>query len=114
MISINPVRGDLKVKNRKDHKILSNSCTINMIKAILTGCRLKPLRQMRNNAMPIRINKTVQAGPNNQSGGLKLGFLSDAYQVGIERLVKIDPIKPAARQIMILTTSFKISIPFIV
>ncbi len=63
--------------------------------------------------MPIKINRAVQTGPNSHAGGLKLDFFKDSYQIGIERLVKIDPIKPATKQIIILIANFKISLLFI-
>jgi hypothetical protein len=37
----------------------------------------------------------VQTGPNIQFGGLKGGFIKEAYHVGIVELVKIAPMKPA-------------------
>jgi len=107
MISINPAKGDLWAKNKKDQRILSSSCAPKMVKAILTDGWFRPFRQTRNNDTPIRINKAVQTGPNSQFGGLKLGFFSDAYQVGIWGLVKIEPMNPAKRLIKILNANFK-------
>lgn len=45
--------------------------------------------------MPINMYKTIQAGPNNQLGGLKLGFCNRVYQVDMAGIVKKDPISPA-------------------
>jgi hypothetical protein len=59
--------------------------------------------------MPIRTKRVVQTGAKIQSGGLNDGFVRVAYQVGIEGLVKIEPIKPANRQIVKLVTSLRVS-----
>ncbi len=67
-----------------------------MIRAILTCLLSIPLRQTRNAAIPISVYRLVQTGANNQLGGLKDGFARLAYQLGIEDLVKIEPIKPAS------------------
>jgi len=48
--------------------------------------------------MPIRIKRVVQAGAKSQLGGLKEGLFNVAYQVGMEGVVKKEPIKPAERQ----------------
>lgn len=83
------------------------------IKAGLSCGELIPFCQTKNNAMPISRNRPVQTGPKSQFGGLKIGFLSDAYQVGIERVVKIEPITPANWQMIILPTNFNMVIDFI-
>jgi len=49
--------------------------------------------------MPMRIKSVVQTGAKSQLGGLKEGLSKVAYQEGIEGVVKIEPIKPAERQI---------------
>jgi hypothetical protein len=59
--------------------------------------------------MPIRTKRVVQIGAKIQSGGLNDGFIRVAYQVGIEGPVKIEPIKPANRQIVKLVTSLRVS-----
>ena len=41
----------------------------------------------------------VQAGPKIQLGGLKIGLCKEAYQVGMEDVVNIEPIAPASKQI---------------
>lgn len=45
--------------------------------------------------MPIRINSTVQTGPNNQLGGLIGGLFIVAHQVETDCLVASEPINPA-------------------
>lgn len=46
-------------------------------------------------------------------GGLKDGLTRAAYQPGIAGVVKIEPIKPANWQMIMLTTSFRISLRLI-
>lgn len=50
--------------------------------------------QTNHNAIPINVYSKVQTGPNNQLGGLKLGFKSVWYHVGISATVKIAPSEP--------------------
>lgn len=52
---------------------------------------LLPRFQTKNTEIPIKIYKTVHAGPNSQFGGLKNGLLSVTYQVFIELEVARDP-----------------------
>lgn len=56
--------------------------------------------------MPIRINSVVHAGAKTHEGGVKKGFESDAYHVGIAGVVNIDPTIPAPWQIIIEIISF--------
>lgn len=88
-------RGERSPKNKIDHRILKINWALKTINALLTPSKFIPFCQIRNNAMPISKNKAVQTGPNSQAGGLNAGFLSEAYQVGIDLLVKIAPIIPA-------------------
>ena len=53
-----------------------------------------PFLMTRYSAIPIRIERIVHAGPNNQFGGLKAGFVSAAYHPGIAGMVKTEPIMP--------------------
>jgi hypothetical protein len=62
--------------------------------------------------MPISKYRSVQAGANNQFGGVKDGFSSVAYHVGIASLVNIEPMIPAHRQATTHTISFKMSLSF--
>lgn len=52
------------------------------------------LIQLRYKAMPINMYKVVHTGAKIQLGGLKGGLLRCVYQVGIEDMVKKDPITP--------------------
>src|SRR4030042_1816445 len=107
-ITINPYKGDSRPKKITDHKVFSISWIRNTIIAILT-CRFSnPLHHTRNAAMPISIYRTVHTGANTQFGGLKAGFSSVAYQVGMALRENMEPMAPAARQATILTTSFRI------
>jgi len=65
-----------------------------MLKAILT-CLLRLLRHTRNVDTPINKNRIVQTGANIELGGVKDGFVRVAYQIGIDGVVKIEPINPA-------------------
>jgi hypothetical protein len=112
LIMINPNNGDLYPKNAADHDILSISWTIKMMNAILTCVLPRPLRQMRNNAIPMSANNAIQTGAKSQLGGVNDGFLMVAYQVGIEGVVKNEPSIPAPWQINILTMNLTISIGF--
>jgi len=108
-ITINPYRGDSRPKKTTDHKAFRINCTRKTISAVLTWRFSNPLRQTRNAAVPIRIYKSVHAGANNQFGGVKAGFSSVAYQVGMALRVNTEPMAPAPRQATMLTTSFRIS-----
>lgn len=63
--------------------------------------------------MPIRRKSVVQTSPNTELGGVNDGFLMAAYQVGIEGVVKSEPINPANWQAAIQMISFRISIVFV-
>jgi hypothetical protein len=54
-----------------------------------------PLVSIKYNAIPIMKNNVVHTGPKIQFGGLNRGFLIAKYHVGIELIVKIEPITPA-------------------
>lgn len=112
-ITTSPARGDLKPKKTTDHKALRISWTANTVRAILT-CRLfNPLRHTRKADIPMRKNRVIHTGPINQPGGVKDGFLRVAYQVGIDGVVKTEPITPAIWQMPMLITSLPISIALV-
>jgi len=97
-------------KKAADQKALRTNCIMNTIKAILTFGSLNPTRHTRKADIPISINSIVQTGANNQFGGVKDGFSRVVYHVGMEALVKIDPIKPINRHTPIHITNLIISI----
>jgi hypothetical protein len=113
IITTNPKSGDFNVKKANDQSMLKINCTMKNISAVLTVGVFNPCRQTRYAAIPINTNSIVQTGANTQLGGANDGFFSEAYQVGIFRFVKTEPIKPAAKQTMTLTNSFIISGDFI-
>jgi len=53
----------------------------------------------------------IQTGPKTELGGVKVGFLSPAYQVVIAGVVKMAPMPPAPSQAAILMTSLIMSVP---
>lgn len=112
-ITIKPNRGDLNPKKAIDQSILNKSWTQKMTKAILTPGKSKPLRQTKNADSPIIMNSVIQTGENSQLGGVKDGFLKVAYQMGMEGVVKIEPMIPANWQTIMLITSLIISLDLI-
>jgi hypothetical protein len=52
----------------------------------------------------------IQTGENTQLGGAKDGLFRPAYQVGIDREVNSEPMKPAAWQMTMLRISFNKSV----
>jgi hypothetical protein len=109
-ITMRPAIGDLSPKKATDQKALRTNCIMNIVKAILTFGSLNPTLHTRKADIPISINSIVQTGANNQFGGLKDGFSKVVYHVGMEELVKIEPIKPITRHTPILITNLIISI----
>lgn len=61
----------------------------------------------------MRANRIVQTGPKRKLGGLKNGFSKEAYQVGIEGIVKIVPADPMAIETMTKRLASKKSLVFI-
>ena len=61
----------------------------------------------------MRIKRVVQTGAKSQLGGLKEGLFKVAYQVGIEGVVKMEPINPAERQIRTEIINFQKLLIFI-
>jgi len=112
-ITTSPNIGDCIPKKMNDHSTFITSCTKNTISATLTPLSADPFLQTRKADTPIRIYSAVQTGANSQFGGEKLGLARVAYQVGMALLVNMEPIAPAARQAMRLTTSLMIFLPFI-
>lgn len=80
-----------------------------MSKDLLTSLFSSPLFHTKYADMPIRANRIVQTGAKSQLGGVKPGFLSVAYHVGIEGYVNSEPRTPAIWQ----TTIENISLIFI-
>ncbi len=68
----------------------------------------------KKNAIPIKINSIVQTGPNTKDGGVKEGLIRELYQIGIEGVVKKDPIYPARRGTKIDMINFIIIFLFII
>lgn len=88
-------------KKITDQPILSKSWMPNIIKAnfLVRLCRAFLFWLMiKNRARPIKIYSTVQAGPKSQFGGVKSGLFKVAYQPLMWGLVKMEPMKPAKRQ----------------
>ena len=62
----------------------------------LADCELEgKYRQTKKRDIPMSMNRLIQTGLNIQLGGVKKGFLNVAYHVGIARVVKREPKKPA-------------------
>jgi hypothetical protein len=95
-ITINPANEDLQPKKAKDQKLLRINCRMNTENARAGKPPSEPLRQIKNNEIPINAYKTIHTGAKTESGGLKNGFLIPTYQVSTDRIVKNDPITPAA------------------
>ncbi len=91
----NPPRIEWQPKNTIDQRLFKVNCSRNTYKALLTPGACTPFRQTRNAAIPIKVNKPAHTGANTQFGGLKAGLWMTAYQSGIARRVKTEPIKPA-------------------
>jgi len=95
IISMNAKNGDFRPKNITDqHTFKINWIAKNKI-AILTFLSSKVLRHKRKREIPINTNRVIQTGENSQFGGLKAGFLREAYHVGIIGDVNKDPTTPA-------------------
>jgi hypothetical protein len=62
-----------------------------------------PCRHTSHAARAIIRYRADQTGPNIQLGGVQEGLIKPAYHVGIEGLVKIEPINAAPKQIPIHT-----------
>lgn len=106
MISINPARGDLRPKKAADQSTLKTNWAPNKIKAFLTFWSFISIFQIINNEIPIIMKSTVHTGKNTQFGGANEGLASVSNHTGIEGAVKIDPRKPANRQIVMLIINF--------
>jgi len=93
---ISPPAGDCIPKNTMDQIVFKNNCTMKIINADFTILFLRPSFQTMNSDIPIIRYSTVHTGPNSQLGGLNDGLFNAAYQVGMESIVNIVPISPAA------------------
>jgi len=103
IISRNAPTGECKSKKIIDHRIFKNNWLTNRLSAILLSLLLTPFFQIRNSAIPMRANKIIHTGPNTQFGGASVGLIRLMYQVGIDGIVKIEPITPASSQKIIAT-----------
>jgi hypothetical protein len=93
-ISTKPSAKDLNPKNNNDQRMLRINCNPKIINAFLGDDFLLFIRQTLYAANPIKKNRIVHTGPNNQLGGVKYGLFRNTYQVGIFGIVKTDPIDP--------------------
>ena len=79
-----------------------------MTNDILTGLLPNPLCHTIDADTAISRYRVIQAGANNQLGGVKSGLFKVAYQVGIAGVVNIEPTRPAHWHTIILTISLMI------
>ena len=104
-MQINAYKGDFKVKKKKDQEIFTNSCAKNQYMALfffLTSCLyFCGFAHIKYKAIPIKINKVVQAIGNNQFGGVIGGLLIKEYQELSPVSVKKEPTTPALKPINI-------------
>ena len=61
-------------------------------------------------AVPMSMYNVVHTGGKIHAGGVNEGFVRDAYHVGMEDVVNIEPSIPAARQTIMETAILVISI----
>jgi hypothetical protein len=99
-------------KKMMDHKEFASSWAANTYNAALMSFFPAPLSHTRYAATPIIIYNNVHTGANTQLGGLKKGLLSAAYQVGMDGVVKVEPMNPAKRQTAIGTTNLTALLKF--
>ncbi len=104
-ITTTPPHGQCSPKNTKDHSVFSASCTPKNIKAVCFDFLYFAVHT-RYRLMPISTYSSVHTGPKSQFGGLKNGFASSAYQVGIFAIVARLPIAPAKTGSSTDTNSF--------
>ena len=108
-MTMRPYKGDFRPKNAYDHNMFNISWMKKIIKPSLTWNSLKPLRHIRNADIPISIYRRDQTGAKSQTGGVKAGFCSKAYQPGVDPREKNEPMNPALKQAARLMASFTIS-----
>lgn len=97
--------------------MLRTNWTAKMANANLTTLLLIPFLTTRYKAIPIKIKRIVQTGPNIQFGGLNDGLFNKTYHDAISGIVNKEPINPAERDNRIQIANFKNSIittPFII
>lgn len=71
---------------------------MNVAIAMRPGPLPNVLRQIRNSEIPIRAYSVVHTGAKSQFGGAIFGLRRPLYHVGIEEIVKMEPITPAISQ----------------
>jgi len=113
IISMKAYKGNLKPKKIIDQSALRTSWNPNKSNATLDSSVFIPFFQIKYSEIPIRKYSVVHTGPKIQFGGLKKGFFNAAYHVGIDDIVKMEPIAPASRQIKIENMSLTALFSFI-
>lgn len=113
IISMNARKGFWKPKKSTDQKMFRMNCRPKMEIAVFTFLFCRPFCQTRKSAAPIRAKRMVQTGANSQFGGAKKGLFKEAYQVGMEGIVKNDSIMPANSHKRIAMASLEKSLKFI-
>lgn len=99
-------------KKKTDHKMFNTIWAENILRAQRTLLLIFD-DQTRYRAIPIRINKVVQTGPNSQDGGFHEGLLITRYQVLTAGPVNREPSTPANKGTEIDIASFPMLIFFI-
>lgn len=64
----------------------------------MTPFFFNPFCQIIKAAIPIKIKSVVQTGAKSQLGGLNEGLVKEVYQVGIDGVVKKEPMTPDIKQ----------------
>jgi hypothetical protein len=103
-MSMSPARGDLRPKNSTDQARLKTNCAPKQPRTTLTLLSARPARHMRKSDIPMSKKSVIHTGENTQLGGVKAGFSSVTYQVGIDGLVKKEPMNPTHWHISIQIT----------
>lgn len=105
-ISIKATSGILRPKKSGVQRPLRISWSRYRARAILTAGLSRPFCQTRKADSAISKYRTVQTGPNSQSGGVKKGLLRLAYQSDMALRVKSEPRKAAEKVKARQTTNF--------
>jgi hypothetical protein len=106
IIVITPPPFDFRPKKMIDQRAFKTSCIQKRIKVSKTPSLGNPFCQTKKMDSPMRKYRALQIGPNTLSGGVYFGFFNSGYHVGIDLIVKILPIPPAAKQAKTLIISF--------
>ena len=94
IISMKAPPGERNRKNSADHPTLSNNCS----RKSCIGTAIKLLRRQTSQAAnAIARNKIVQAGPNNQFGGVHQGLANPSYHDLRAGRVSKEPSRAAPR-----------------